>query len=259
MKINKSNLQKYLKCYNKKNFISKITVRQFNKSLCKKYPFLIPRNRWSGEIVEDYDYSWTELDALSYGWYLTFGLEIVEEIYQELKKFDFVDKYKISQIKEKYGTLRWYDFGTPVGKKSEEYDIVKIDSDDKLEGNLHEYIYDLDHVDDPDVKYEELPWGEKGKLYPRYSDKAIKYYKRYKIIEPCRIDDIISKYEKLSEDICYECGKPSKYVTGGWITYICEDCAKKHLEKMKQSKFYNIDVNETVETYYTTKEKYNED
>ena len=33
-----------------------------NKKLCKEFPFLIPRNRWTGEIPDDYDYTYTELD-----------------------------------------------------------------------------------------------------------------------------------------------------------------------------------------------------
>jgi hypothetical protein len=41
------------------------------------------------------------------------------------------------------------------------------------------------------------------------------------------IEDWEAKYEKLSEEVCINCGKPSKYVTLGWITFVCEDCAKE--------------------------------
>lgn len=34
-----------------------------------------------------------------------------EEIRAELVRVDYLDKYRITQIKEKYGTLRWYDLG----------------------------------------------------------------------------------------------------------------------------------------------------
>ena len=27
--------------------------------ICMEYPFLIPRNRWTGEIVEDFDFSYS--------------------------------------------------------------------------------------------------------------------------------------------------------------------------------------------------------
>lgn len=89
-----------------------------NKELCKKYPFLIPRNRWTGQISEDYDYSWTELDAMPKGWRKAFGDQMVKDLDEALGKFR--DEYRIAQIKEKYGTLRWYDFG---GTK-ESHDII---------------------------------------------------------------------------------------------------------------------------------------
>lgn len=81
-----------------------------NKSLCEKYPFLLPRNRFSGEVVEDYDYSYTELDAMPDGWRKVFGEQMCEEIQNELNKLSEEDKlkYRILQIKEKYGYLRWY-------------------------------------------------------------------------------------------------------------------------------------------------------
>ena len=44
-----------------------------NKKLIKKYPWLIPRNRWTDKIPNDYDYSWTELDSMEDGWRKAFG------------------------------------------------------------------------------------------------------------------------------------------------------------------------------------------
>lgn len=84
-----------------------------NKKLIEKYPFLIPRNAFSGKVVKDYDYSWTELDAMPDGWRKAFGLLLCEDIMKILTKHNMVDSYRILQIKEKYGTLRWYDNGAP--------------------------------------------------------------------------------------------------------------------------------------------------
>ena len=91
-----------------------------NKELIKRYPFLLPRNRWTGEIPEDYDYSYTELDAMPDGWRNAFGERMCEEIRNALIEEDYLNEYRISQIKEKYGTLRWYDFGTT----RKVYDII---------------------------------------------------------------------------------------------------------------------------------------
>ena len=93
--------------------MGKEKIIEENKKLCERYPFLIPRNRWTGEIAEDFDYSWTELDDMPDGWRKAFGEQMCEEIREELVKHNFLDKYRILEIKEKYSSLRWYDFGYP--------------------------------------------------------------------------------------------------------------------------------------------------
>ena len=44
-----------------------------NHKLIERFPFLIPRNRWTGKVPEDYDYSYTELDSMPDGWRKAFG------------------------------------------------------------------------------------------------------------------------------------------------------------------------------------------
>ena len=88
-----------------------------NWLLCGKYPFLIPRYEWSGEILKDYDYTSTYLDDMPDGWRKAFGEIMCEEIKQELVRCNYLNKYRILQIKEKYGELRWYDNGTPIDCK----------------------------------------------------------------------------------------------------------------------------------------------
>lgn len=41
------------------------------------------------------------------------------------------------------------------------------------------------------------------------------------------IRNLVNYAEDLSYKICLHCGKPVKYRTTGWITYICEECANK--------------------------------
>lgn len=85
--------------------------KEKNKELIERFPFLMPHNRWTDETPEDFDYSYTELDAMPDGWRKAFGEQMCEEIREELVRVDYLDKYRIAQIKEKYGFLRWYDFG----------------------------------------------------------------------------------------------------------------------------------------------------
>lgn len=88
-----------------------------NKKLIERYPFLLPRNRWTDKVPDDYDYTWTEIDAFPSGWYKVFGEEMLEEIREDCIKNDYLDKLRILQIKEKYGTLRFYTGAIPVESK----------------------------------------------------------------------------------------------------------------------------------------------
>lgn len=45
------------------------------------------------------------------GWRKAFGEQMCEDIREELVHAEYLDQYRTSQIKEKYGTLCWYDFG----------------------------------------------------------------------------------------------------------------------------------------------------
>lgn len=179
--------------------------------LCWKYPFLKPRNRFSGcyhtywkfrsyaydcitkgrtldTSVRPFVYrypnrilylwgefllwlhdgimqvpfsiptSYTELDNMPSGWRKAFGLQMCQEIKEALLKVGgrkALRQYRIMDIKEKYGTLRWYDSGAP------------------------EEVY-----------------------------------------------KIVAKYEGISFETCIDCGKPAKYISRGWICPYCEDCVK---------------------------------
>ena len=39
--------------------------KESNQKLIERFPFLMPRNRWTGKVPEDYDYSYTELDSMA--------------------------------------------------------------------------------------------------------------------------------------------------------------------------------------------------
>lgn len=82
-------------------------MQRKNKKLVERYPFLLPRDVFTYEPLEDYDYSWTELDDMPNGWKKAFGEQMCKEICEDLKASNIKD-YRILQIKEKYGTLRWY-------------------------------------------------------------------------------------------------------------------------------------------------------
>ncbi len=97
--------------------------KEENKALCERFPFLIPSNRWSGrritegagfwpgdpDRIPEYDWEYTELDEMPDGWRIAFGEALCEELKAVLDAVGHTDEYRIVQIKEKYGYLRWYD------------------------------------------------------------------------------------------------------------------------------------------------------
>lgn len=72
-----------------------------NKLLVKKYPFL-----------QDPEYpKYNYFDDLPIGWRKAFGLQLCNEIMQSLEEENCVETYRVNQVKEKFGELRWYDSG----------------------------------------------------------------------------------------------------------------------------------------------------
>lgn len=222
--------------------------RAFKASiLCIRFPFLYPRNRWTDKHwncwkIEDYHkehwnkaYKWetddsapciavgdwkvinkwiafkinfldgiekflsvfhciptyTELDAMPKGWRKVFGIQMCKEIKHALledgrKK---LYKYRIIQIKEKFGLLCWYD---SCGNEE--------------------------------------------------------------------TDNIICKYEKISQHTCICCGRTAKYQTQGWIENYCEKCIpekqKKHaLKYYSDIPFYGWTNGEYYEKHKNDKDK----
>ena len=224
-------------------------IKEFNKELIRKYPWLEPHNDWSGKKISvcagpdgeegfwpgdpslhpEYDYEYTLLDDMPDGWRLAFGDEMVERIQKELERFDYVDKYFISQIKEKYGSLRWYDDGVPY-KLSEKYRELycnlyniegKINIPKTLEGEVlkehfrSHYISLFDREKHGDMTDEEVE---------AYNRDCVVIYHLHTIEDKCHVPDIIQADEDKSSVTCINCGKPAEWKSRGWIYPYCDDC-----------------------------------
>ena len=108
-------------------------TKEENRELCDRYPFLIPWNVWTGKritdakeggyylhspkVIPEYDYEYTLLDDMPDGWREAFGIRMCEEIRDALIEDGDLDRYRVVQIKEKYGMLCWYDNGVKVGSR----------------------------------------------------------------------------------------------------------------------------------------------
>lgn len=85
-------------------------IQTQNRKLVKKYYWLKPLSVWTGKPLDDYNYTYTELDCMPDGWRKTFGEMMIDEINESLKKHN-QKNFMIHQIKEKYGELRFYTNG----------------------------------------------------------------------------------------------------------------------------------------------------
>lgn len=87
------------------------TTRQWRKHLVEKYPYLLPRRASDGQVSPTYDYNYFhgEYD-LPDGWLQLF-LQCCEDIYEPLKKVDYLHKFRFTQIKEKWGRMELYTHG----------------------------------------------------------------------------------------------------------------------------------------------------
>lgn len=87
------------------------------ESLIQYFPFLYPRNVWTDRPVEDYEYDWClGVDELPQGWVRLFLL-YCKHMRKELILHKYLDKFRFSQIKEKYGDMRLYNNGVPRDSK----------------------------------------------------------------------------------------------------------------------------------------------
>lgn len=95
--------------------LTKEEKRRENRKLIKKYPFLLPRNVWSDEVTEGYDYSWTLMDEIPRGWRIVFGELLFDELRKECERINYLHDLRLVQLKEKFGGLRIYTNGEPEG------------------------------------------------------------------------------------------------------------------------------------------------
>ena len=67
-----------------------------------------------------------------------------------------------------------------------------------------------------------------------------------------KIDEVLDYYELLSMCYCLYCGKPVRYISKGWINYLCEDCAKEYIkpEYLKECRTTYKDIPVISTGYY---------
>lgn len=100
-----------------------LTVEQ-NKLLVENYPFLQPRSVWTDEIPDDYAFEYINgVGDVPRGWERLFLL-FAKHLKIELDKYHYTDKFRFTQIKEKYGSLRLYNSGYPKDSNVSELEYI---------------------------------------------------------------------------------------------------------------------------------------
>ena len=90
------------------------TTEEINKELVEEFPFIEPRDHCTGKPLDNYSYTYTALDWMPPGWKKAFGVKMCKDIKRSLDKSGSLNKYHIEDIKEKYGALRVYGYGSTV-------------------------------------------------------------------------------------------------------------------------------------------------
>lgn len=184
-------------------------------ALCIRYPFLYPRNRWTG---------------LHYNNFLILGK--ISDLYKESHDSGMDDGGHFeTKVTNRWKYILWA--------------LLKF---------YHNYFLQLTHCLTDYTEWDALDEGWRNAFGKELlkelreamiKDGGYKYLYRVRIWQIkekwgalriylnlyCeRTDSVIAKYEKLSSVTCISCGKPAVGRTTSWICPYCEDC-KQALER----------------------------
>lgn len=194
--------------------------------MCIKYPFLYPRNRFTGLHYNN----WIIINKMKSIYLNHHKIIISNEPLEDMIKDGYYVKYEEGNRIIQYWTNWW---AYPLWK------IIKF---------YHDVILQILHCIPTYNEWDavEPGWNKAfGKQYLKelrqqlIKDKMLYSFRITQIKEKwgrlqlyCYkasedVYKIIDKYENLSWDYCIKCGKPAKYISKGWISPYCEDCINK--------------------------------
>ena len=151
-----------------------------NKRLIEKYPYLMPINLWTLEPVKDYEFDYIRGDHELPDGFMRCFLLYCKAIRPGLIEADFIDKFKFSQIKEKYNRLVMYNCGYP-------------EAIDDFEGIYSRLSYHICQICGKSATVESQGW------LASYCDDCIKQFRdqeRWEPIEP----DFTLRYQRYNKE-----------------------------------------------------------
>ena len=205
----------------------------YSTYMCIQYPFLYPRNRFTGLHYNNWKV-----------------IKFKNKLYERYYKCEFQSSLNPAQF-EKYKkdvfdkTGKWYIYNAENTRLIEWwtnwwsmplYYIVKF---------FHNYIIQIFHCLPTYTEWDAVEKGWNKAFGKQYLKDLKKQLKKDKMLYSWRIMDIkekwgrfqlycnygskelyniIDNYEELSWNICIKCGKPVTHTSKGWISPYCEDC-----------------------------------
>lgn len=157
--------------------------QQRNKELVERYPFLLPRNVFTDELPEDYNYSYINgIGEIPPGWNKLF-LQMCEDIRQPLIDANYLEKFRFTQIKEKYNRMECYNNGAPekVHEIIDKYSMMAgyICTNCGKPATFETYGYVASYCDDCFKDFVRHERGEWIKPSTKYKVHGFKDGKRY--------------------------------------------------------------------------------
>lgn len=191
-----------------KKILKKIKKAINNSILCIKYPFLYPRNRFSGKHYTN----WKILDKCSKLYKESVEVGSKEEHFKP--KIINKKKYYYSKILKWFhdNPMQWIHF---IPAKYTELDAM----DEGWKKAFGEQMC-------KEIKEALLKSGKKTLKNYRIAQIKEKwgYLHWYDAFTTKEVQEVINKYEDISAKTCIVCGKPAKWKTLGWVCPYCDDC-----------------------------------
>lgn len=211
--------------------IKRICKIPYHCYMCIRYPFLYPRNRFTGLHYNNWKV-----------------LEFASDIYKKYCNTKFSKDEMLSEL-EIAGFESLYPYYVERPSKCMITGWVNWWSKPlwKLVNFYHKYILQFFHCIPTWNEWEAVEKGWNKAFGKQYLNDLKKQLKKDKMLYSWRIMDIkekygtfrlycnygsdelyriIDKYENLSWNTCIKCGKPATHISRGWICPYCEDCAK---------------------------------
>lgn len=212
IKLNRKNFRKY----NIKKFFCKPYNVIKSTILCIRFPFLYPRNRWTGKHYNNWKlnkyhqkkwndaYVWKEDNWIVKSKKIALKIKIADYLNSFLGIFHCLPSYtELDSMPTAWRKL----FGIQMCKE------IKKALLEEGRKKLYEY-----RILDIKSKFGALRW------YDSYGNREV--------------DNIIHKYEYISNFTCCFCGRTAKYRTTGWIENYCEHCISEK-DKETAKEFYS--------------------